>query len=81
MSHRAASGAHDASAAAGLRVLHRTTLRGRHSLDPPPESGLAPFAYIWGGCPAGLGARGGVWQASDHWGVGFRWNGTAPMRN
>ncbi|EOD20563.1 hypothetical protein EMIHUDRAFT_234475 [Emiliania huxleyi CCMP1516] len=57
------------SAALGHRLLGRGA------------SGLAPFAYIWGACPAGLGARGGVWQASDHWGVGFRWNGTAPMRN
>lgn len=61
----------------GLRILHRTTMEGTAELDPPAFSGLPPFSYIWGENPLGQG----VWQGSDHWGVGFRWNHSIPMYN
>jgi len=74
VAHRATPQAH--SPEAGLRILQRTTM-GARVLDPPPSSGLPPFAYIWGRNPL---AR-GVWKPSDNLGVGFRWNVSLPMRN
>ena len=81
VAHRATPEAHDDAAAAGLRVLHRTTIRGTVPLDPPVTCGLPPFAHIWSqGSPLGEGDY-GVWQGSDNFGAGFRWNATIPMRN
>ena len=81
VAHRATPEAHDEEEAAGLRVLHRTTLRGTVPLDPPATSGLPPFAHIWSqGNPLGEDDP-GVWQGSDYFGAGFRWNATIPMRN
>ena len=74
--HRAAPSAHDARN--GLRILHRTTVKGTKRLDAPLESGLPPFLYIFGENPF---CDGGVWQASDYYGVGFRWNESAALRN
>ena len=66
-------------------VLHRTTLEGTRPIDPPAESALPPFAYIWGANPLGGDAADGVtdglWMGSDHFGVGFRFNQSLPMRN
>lgn len=76
VAHRASAEAHDAGGA--LRVLDRTTVEGVEPLDPPGRSGLPPFLYIWGSNPL---RDGGVWQGSDHFGVGFRWNRSLPMRN
>ena len=76
VAHRAASSAHDP--AAGLRVLHRTTVRGTTKLDPPASSGLPPFLYIWGDRPF---SSGGVWHPLDQHGVGFRWDEAIHMQN
>jgi len=75
VAHRASPLARDA--AAGLRILHRTTVEGAHDLDPPATSRVPPFVYVWGDNPLG----GGVWQGSDYYGVGFRWNESLFMRN
>jgi taurine dioxygenase len=74
VAHRATPEAHDEQRE--VRVVHRTTLKGSAKLDPPAASGLPPFVYIWGQNPLG-----GLWQSSDHWGVGFRWDSTLPMFN
>ena len=74
--HRATPEAHDRSGE--LRILHRTTVQGSWAADPPPESRLPPFAYIWGQEP--LAGR-GLWQPADRYGVGVRWNASLPMRN
>lgn len=74
--HRAAPSAHDASN--GLRILHRTTVKGTERLDAPLESGLPPFLYIFGENPF---CSGGVWESSDYYGVGFRWNESVVLRN
>jgi len=74
VAHRATKEAHDAGH--GVRILHRTTMEGTSKLDPPAASHLPPFLYIWGDNPLG-----GLWQSSDHWGVGFRWDQNLPMFN
>ncbi len=62
----------------GLRIMHRTTVKGTHALDPPRPSGLPPFVYVWGDNPLD---DGGVWQGSDYWGAGFAWNTSLTLRN
>ncbi|CAK9018658.1 Hypothetical protein SCF082_LOCUS14178 [Durusdinium trenchii] len=58
----------------GLRLLHRTTLRGTRNLD---AEGLPPFLYIFGPNPFDSG----LWQSADYYGVGFRWNISESFRN
>ena len=77
VAHRATPEAHMGSGD-GLRILHRTTVEGTWTVAPPMAARLPPFAYIFGANPLN---RDGVWQTSDHYGVGFRWNLTIPMRN
>jgi len=74
--HRATQEAHDTSG--GLRILHRATVQGIWEVDPAAESQLPPFAYIWGDNPCG---GNGLWEGSDHVGVGFRWNRSLRMQN
>lgn len=71
--HRATPEAHERTGE--LRILHRTTVQSSWAADPPLESRLPPFAYIWGRQPHGL------WQPADQFGVGVRWNASLPMRN
>eukprot|EP00746_Dinoflagellata_sp_MGD_P134425 gnl/MRDRNA2_/MRDRNA2_68264_c0_seq1.p1 gnl/MRDRNA2_/MRDRNA2_68264_c0~~gnl/MRDRNA2_/MRDRNA2_68264_c0_seq1.p1 ORF type:complete len:369 (+),score=47.41 gnl/MRDRNA2_/MRDRNA2_68264_c0_seq1:114-1220(+) len=75
VAHRAMPSSHEKCN--GLRILHRTTVRGMANLDPPAQSGLPPFLYIFGENPI---QDGGVWQSSDYFGAGFQWNRTALMR-
>eukprot|EP00933_Yihiella_yeosuensis_P066413 TRINITY_DN7067_c0_g1_i1.p1 TRINITY_DN7067_c0_g1~~TRINITY_DN7067_c0_g1_i1.p1 ORF type:complete len:406 (+),score=64.86 TRINITY_DN7067_c0_g1_i1:126-1343(+) len=76
VSHRATASAHDANN--GLRIVDRITVAGAVDLDLPSASGLPPFLYIFGDNPFN---DGGVWQESDYFGVGFRWDSNATMRN
>ena len=76
VAHRATSKAHDASA--GVRVLHRTTVDGTWAADPPAESLLPPFVYVWGANPFD---DGGLWSGADRYGVGLRWNASLAFRN
>jgi taurine dioxygenase len=72
VAHRAAPEAHRASEDQGLRILHRSTVRGTQDLAP--GFGLPLHVDIAGPSPIGDG----VWQAG---GVGFRWDDARPMRN
>ena len=56
----------------GLRILHRTTVRGMQDLAP--GFGLPMHLDIEAGSPFGPG----IWQGG---GIGFRWDDTIPMRN
>lgn len=76
VAHRATRSAHDSNN--GVRILHRTTVRGVKKLDPPIDSGLPPFLYIFGENPL---CDGGVWQASDYYGAGFHWNVSLTLKN
>lgn len=72
VAHRAAPEAHRPAAEQGLRIMHRSTVKGRAPLAP--RGGLPLVVDIHGPNPAGAG----VWQGG---GVGFRWEDGIPMRN
>ena len=72
VAHRASAEAHLPPDEQGLRIMHRSTVRGVQDLAP--GFGLPPYFNIHELSPFGEG----VWQAG---GVGFRWNDGIPMRN
>jgi taurine dioxygenase len=72
VAHRAAPEAHRSADEQGLRIMHRSTVRGIDVLKPRHE--LPVYLDIHGPNPAG----GGVWQGG---GVGFRWEADIPMQN
>lgn len=72
VAHKAAAEAHHPAGEQGLRIMHRSTVRGTGLLEP--RDGLPVHLDIHGANPAG----GGVWQGG---GVGFRWEYGIPMRN
>lgn len=72
VAHRAAPEAHLPASEQGLRIMHRSTVRGVDLLSP--RLGLPVHVDIHGPNPAG----GGVWQGG---GVGFRWEDGIPMQN
>ena len=72
VAHRAAPEAHRPVSEQGLRIMHRSTVRGVDLLTPRHE--LPLHVDIHGPSPAGEG----VWQGG---GVGFRWEASIPMRN
>lgn len=72
VAHRAAPEAHRSADEQGLRIMHRSTVRGIDLLKPRHE--LPVYLDIHGPNPAG----GGVWQGG---GVGFRWETGIPMQN
>lgn len=72
VAHRAAPEAHLPPGEQGLRIMHRSTVRGVQELAP--SFGL-PLQYnIRGPSPFGDG----VWQGG---GIGFRWDASVPMQN
>jgi taurine dioxygenase len=73
VAHRAAPEAHASVDEQGLRIMHRSTVRGVHDLAPSDD--LPQFLDIHGANPFGSD---GVWQGG---GVGFRWDESAPMQN
>lgn len=72
VAHRAAPEAHRPVAEQGLRIMHRSTVRGVDVLKPRHE--LPLHVDIHGPNPS----SGGVWQGG---GVGFRWEAGIPMQN
>ena len=72
VAHRAAPEAHMPVEQQGLRIMHRSTVRGIHDLAP--GFGLPLHVNIDGANPFGSG----VWQGG---GVGFRWDDGIRMRN
>lgn len=72
VAHRAAPEAHLPAEEQGLRIMHRSTVRGVQDLAP--GFGLPLQVNIMGPNPLG----GGVWQAG---GLGFRWDESIPMQN
>ncbi len=72
VAHRAAPEAHMPAERQGLRIMHRSTVRGVQDLAP--AFGLPLQVNIDGPNPVGEG----VWQGG---GVGFRWEDGIPMRN
>ncbi|GHE21786.1 TauD/TfdA dioxygenase family protein [Halomonas urumqiensis] len=72
VAHRAAPEAHLPVEEQGLRIMHRSTVRGVQDLAP--GFGLPQHVDIFGPNPLGEG----VWQAG---GVGFRWEDDIPMQN
>ncbi len=72
VAHRASPEAHMPVEQQGLRIMHRSTVRGMHDLAP--SFGLPLRVDIDGSNPFGSG----VWQGG---GVGFRWDEAIPMRN
>jgi taurine dioxygenase len=72
VAHRAAPEAHMPAEQQGLRIMHRSTVRGVQDLAP--GYGLPQHADINGPNPLGEG----VWQGG---GIGFRWQDGIPMRN
>ncbi len=72
VAHRAAPEAHLPVEKQGLRIMHRSTVRGVQDLAP--GFGLPLHLNINGASPFGEG----VWQAG---GVGFRWDDGIPMQN
>lgn len=72
VAHRAAPEAHRPPQEQGLRILHRSTVKGVHDLRP--AFGLPPHLNIYGPSPLGEG----VWQAG---GLGFRWDDEIAMQN
>ncbi len=72
VAHRAAPEAHASAQEQGLRIMHRSTVRGTHRFAP--DGGLPIQLDIHGPNPAGAG----VWQGG---GVGFRWDEAVPMQN
>lgn len=72
VAHRAAPEAHASVQEQGLRIMHRSTVRGTRDLAP--EHGLPIQLDIHGRNPFGAG----VWQGG---GTGFRWEDGVPMQN
>lgn len=72
VAHRAAPEAHMPADRQGLRIMHRSTVKGVQPLAP--SFGLPQEVNI--GAPNPLGQ--GVWQGG---GIGFRWQDGIPMRN
>lgn len=72
VAHRAAPEAHLPPEEQGLRIMHRSTVRGVQDLTP--GFGLPPYVDIYGPNPF----REGVWQAG---GLGFRWDESIRMQN
>ena len=72
VAHRAAPEAHMPVEKQGLRIMHRSTVKGVQNLAP--AFGLPLHVDIDGPNPLGEG----VWQGG---GVGFRWEDGIPMRN
>ena len=72
VAHRAARQAHLPAQEQGLRIMHRSTVRGMSDLSA--DFGLPDRLPIEGPSPFGDG----VWQAG---GLGFRWDAHIPMRN
>ena len=72
VAHRASPEAHLPADEQGLRIMHRSTVRGVSDLKP--GYGLPPRMNIFGPSPFGDG----VWQAG---GIGFRWDENIPMQN
>ncbi|PLW83858.1 taurine dioxygenase [Kineobactrum sediminis] len=72
VAHRASTAAHMPAEKQGLRIMHRSTVRGVK--DFAPGFGLPLVLDINGPNPLGNG----VWQSG---GVGFRWDDGIPMQN
>ncbi len=72
VAHRASPQAHLPAEDQGLRIMHRSTVRGVSDLAP--RYGLPSRINIAGPSPFGEG----VWQAG---GIGFRWDQRIPMQN
>ncbi|MGB8711700.1 MAG: TauD/TfdA family dioxygenase [Onishia taeanensis] len=72
VAHRAAPGAHLPAEEQGLRIMHRSTVRGTQDLAP--GFGLPQHVDIHGPSPL----NDGVWQGG---GIGFRWEDGIPMQN
>lgn len=72
VAHRASPEAHLPAEEQGLRILHRSTVRGVRHLAP--DNGLPLQLDIYGPSPFGEG----IWQGG---GVGFRWDEGIPMQN
>lgn len=72
VAHRAAPEAHRPAEEQGLRVMHRSTVRGVEDLAP--RHGLPLYLNIHGPSPF----EEGVWQGG---GIGFRWDDNIPMQN
>ncbi|MCC5887581.1 MAG: TauD/TfdA family dioxygenase [Gammaproteobacteria bacterium] len=72
VAHRAAPEAHLPADRQGLRIMHRSTVRGVEVFAP--RHGLPVYLDIQGTSPFGEG----VWQAG---GIGFRWDDGIPMQN
>ncbi len=72
VAHRAAPQAHKPAEEQGLRILHRTTVRGLYPLAP--GFGLPQVFDIHATRPTGDG----VWQGG---GLGFRWDDNIAMQN
>jgi len=72
VAHRASAEAHRPAEEQGLRIMHRSTVRGVE--DFKPNFGLPQFMDIRDSSPF----SDGVWQAG---GIGFRWDESIPMQN
>jgi len=72
VAHRAAPEAHLPAEQQGLRIMHRSTVRGVQTFAP--YFGLPLHVEIDGPNPFGEG----VWQGG---GIGFRWDDDIPMQN
>ena len=72
VAHRASPEAHLPAEEQGLRIMHRSTVRGVEDLVPRFE--LPRYLNIHGPSPFGEG----VWQGG---GIGFRWDDNIPMQN
>ncbi len=72
VAHRAAPEAHLPVEQQGLRIMHRSTIKGRGAFLP--QFGLPAAMNLLKPSPFGEG----VWQAG---GIGFRWDDHIPMQN
>ena len=72
VAHKAAESAHRPAEQQGLRIMHRSTVRGLQPLVP--EVDLPAVVDIFGPNPTGAG----VWQPG---GLGFRWDEDIRMQN
>lgn len=72
VAHRASETAHMSAEKQGLRILHRSTVKGKQNFAP--HFGLPQFFDLNRPNPFGSG----VWKVG---GIGFRWDDGIPMRN